>query len=239
MHSPDGEAPSWRAVRRWPRWRLVTVAVVLIVVVPGGRGSAVDSQVRPRFEQPSVVVLGDSVTEQAFGYLGGPTGAAPPRLRRWSGVGWTLADAVAAAGVAPLASNGTDVVVIALGPNDAAAPDDGWNARDVTRWRGLLATVAPATCVVVVLPGWGPTIDDTTWCDSMLAMRRDVRRLIAERARTGSPTIEVDWLRVVIAHPEYLAPDGIHLASRTAAEARQTLYWQAIDASAQRSNSST
>lgn len=217
-----------RRARHRPRWWFVAAAVAVVLVVPDGGGApAVD----PQFQQPAqpnVVLLGDSVTEQAFGYLGGPSRGAPQHLRRWSGSGWTVADAVAHADATPLASSRTDVVVIALGPNDAAAWDDGWNTRDVARWRDLLATPDRGTRVVVVLPGWGPSIEGTKWCDDMLAMRHDVRRLIAERASTGSPTVEVDWLRVTIAHPEYLAADGIHLSNRAAAEARQALCWNAV-----------
>jgi len=105
-----------------------------MLVPVGGSAPAADPQLRLRPEQPNVVLLGDSVTEQAFGYLGGPSRGAPAHLRRWSGTGWTVAYG-----------------------------------------RGRLD------------PG---------------------------RRR----------------HPEYVAPDGIHISSRAAAEARQAFYWNAVRA---------
>ena len=39
----------------------------------------------------------------------------------------------------------------------------------------------------------------------------------------------VDWLPLVSEHPDYLAADGIHLATAAAATARQSLYWQAVN----------
>src|SRR5262249_50406934 len=152
---------------------------------------------------PNVVLLGDSVTEQAFGYLGGAggsgagaSGEAPDRhhLRRWSGTGWTVADALHHARTTPLTSAKTDALVVALGPNAAASWDDGWNGADVTRWRHLLTGANPDTCVVVVLPGWGRPLDGTAWADGMQAMRRTAERLVADRAATGAPTVTVDWL---------------------------------------------
>jgi hypothetical protein len=200
----------------------VVVGVVLLrSVAPGGAGPAAGAD-----DGRNVVLLGDSVTEQAFGYLGGPTADAPAHLRRWSKTGWTVADAVAHAGTALTASS-TGVLVVALGPNDAASWDDGWNSSDVARWRALLAAPAPDTCVAVVLPGWGAALRGTTWEHDLLTMRADVRALVADRVAAGSPTVEVDWLPIVTAHPDYLAKDGIHLASTAAAHARQDLYWHA------------
>jgi hypothetical protein len=176
-----------------------------------------------------VVLLGDSVTEQAFGYLGGPTDGAPARLRRWSHVGWTLPVAADHAGSAVDAPS-TGTLVLAAGPNDAAPWDDGWTREDVARWQDLLDGVPATTCVAVVLPGWGAPLDGTPWAHAMEQMRTDVVRLVDERRAAGSPIVTVDWRPVVAEHPEYLAADGIHLASKAAATARQSLYWQAVGA---------
>jgi hypothetical protein len=176
----------------------------------------------------NVVLLGDSVTEQAFGYVGGPTSDAPARLDRWSHVGWTLPVAAEHAGTAVDASS-TGILVLAAGPNDAAPWDDGWTGEDVARWQDILEGVPATTCVAVVLPGWGAALDSTAWERSMQQMRTDVVGLVDDRRATGSPTVVVDWLPVVTRHPDYVAADGIHLASKAAARARQSVYWQAVD----------
>ncbi|HEV7762363.1 MAG TPA: hypothetical protein VGO78_25315 [Acidimicrobiales bacterium] len=208
---------------------LAAVLVLAVVVAPGSGASA-------RAPGPAsaaagrgadVVLLGDSVTEQAFGYLGGPTAGAPAHLHRWSRTGWTLRNAADHAGAA-LSSSRTGTLVIALGPNDAAPWDHGWNHDDVTRWRRVLAGAAPATCVAVVLPGWGAPLRGTVWEHDLRRMRSAVDGLVAARRATGSPTVELDWLPVTGRHPGYLAPDGIHLATTAAATARQSLYWQAV-----------
>jgi sugar phosphate isomerase/epimerase len=176
-----------------------------------------------------VDLVGDSVTEQAFGYLGGEVGTGAPRhLDRWSGTGWTVAD-VAAHTEARAEDGGLDALVVALGPNDASPTNGGWDATDVARWRRLLATPAASACVVVVLPGWGQQLDGTPWAKAMERMRADVRGLAAAREAAGSPTVTVDWLPIVRRHPDYLAGDGIHLGSDAAAAARQQLYWQGLD----------
>jgi hypothetical protein len=207
--------------------------VVAVGVLPSvGSAGAVESQAWPA--HPNVVLLGDSVTEQAFGYLDGTSdhsaGEAPDRhhLHRWSGTGWTAAVAMRHAGPTPLTSARTNALVVALGPNDAASWDDGWNATDVARWRRLLTEPSPDTCVVVVLPGWGHHLDGTAWAGGMQAMRRTAERLVADRSASGEPTVTVDWLPVVEAHPGYLASDGIHIRSRTAAAVRQALYWDGV-----------
>jgi len=174
-----------------------------------------------------VVLLGDSVTEQAFGYLDGPTSGAPARLHRWSHVGWTLEAATAHAGTAVAAAS-TGTLVLAVGPNDAAPWDGGWTDDDVAHWQATLDDVPAATCVAVVFPGWGAKLHGTPWERSMEQMRTDVGRLVDARRSAGSPTVAVDWLAVVTRHPDYLAADGIHLATNAAATARQSLYWQAV-----------
>jgi hypothetical protein len=127
-----------------------------------------------------------------------------------------------------LSSPDTGVVVVALGPNDAAPEDHGWTSGDVARWRALLAAPDPHACVAVVLPGWGAAVQGTAWEHGMQQMRSDVRALVADRRAAGSPTITVDWLPIVETHPELLASDGIHLAGTAAATARQALYWDAV-----------
>jgi hypothetical protein len=207
----------------------VVVALVL-ATVPGTATPAAAHPPRAAVRSgDDVVLLGDSVTEQAFGYLGGASVGAPAhlRLRRWSRTGWTLRAAADHAGRA-VTSPSTGTLVLAVGPNDAAPWDHGWTSVDVARWRGVLERAPARACVAVVLPGWGAPLSGTPWARSLVRMRSDVAALVAARRAAGRPTITVDWLPVVRAHPSYLAGDGVHLAGVTAASARQALYWQAV-----------
>ena len=174
-----------------------------------------------------VVLLGDSVTEQAFGYLGGPTTGAPARLHRSSHVGWTLRAAADHAG-ATLDAASTGTVVVAVGPNDAAPWDGGWTDDDVARWQATLDGIPAATCVAVVLPGWGAPLHGTPWEGGMEQMRADVERLVDARRAGDRPRSRSTGLPIVTEHPDYLAADGIHLATDAAATARQSLYWHAV-----------
>jgi hypothetical protein len=212
--------------------RSVTAAVVVgLLVLAAVPGTAAPASARP--PRPAVavagdvVLLGDSVTEQAFGYVGGATAGAPAHLRRWSRTGWTLRAAADHAGRA-VTSPSTGTLVLAVGPNDAAPWDYGWTSVDVARWRGVLDRAPARACVAVVLPGWGAPLRGTPWARALVRERSSVTALAASRRAAGRPTITVDWLPVVRAHPEYLAGDGIHLSGRPAAAARQSLYWQAV-----------
>jgi hypothetical protein len=175
-----------------------------------------------------VVLLGDSLAALAFGWLGGPTSDAPEQLLSFFAAGWTLRDAVSAAGDA-LDARSTDVVVISVGPNDAAPWDDGWTRDDVSYWRHVLGDIPERTCVAIVLPGWTSQLADPAWVHGMEQMRRDARRLVADRRSAGAPTLTVDWQQVIDAHPTYIHTDGIHIANTEAATALQRLYWDAAD----------
>lgn len=219
--------------RPWSGWRsparLAATLLLVVAVLPASHGdpavAAVAAEHGPGNDVAhsatgsDVVLLGDSLTEQAFGILGGPTAGAPAHLRRWSHVGWTLRAAADHAGTA-VTSSRTATLLLAVGPNDAAEWDHGWNADDVARWQGVLDRAPASTCVAVVLPGWGAPLDGTPWAQAMARMRADVTEMVAARQAAGSPTITVDWQPVVTAHPDYLAADGIHITSPEAARAR-------------------
>jgi hypothetical protein len=211
---------------RHRRRTLLVLASIAVLVTTDAQAPA---SARTSAATWQVDLVGDSVTEQAFGYLGGEVGTdAPSHLDRWSGTGWTVAD-VEAHTEARADEHALDALIVALGPNDASPTNGGWDASDVDRWRRLLATPDPNACVVVVLPGWGAPLDGTPWARAMEQMRADVRALAADRAGTGAPTVAVDWLPIVRRHPGYLAGDGIHLGSDAAAAARQQLYWDGLD----------
>jgi hypothetical protein len=210
----------------------VIALIVVLTAIPGRPALAAAAASGPAEStggrrDKDVVLLGDSLTALAFGYLGGPTSDAPERLLPFFAAGWTLRDAVATAGPAVDAPS-TGVVVLAVGANDAAPWDGGWTSEDVAHWAEVLDDVPSSTCVAVVLPGWGPQLDGTPWAQGMEQMRTDARRLVAARRSTGARTFTVDWRPVVERHPDYIAPDGIHIAGTEAATALQGLYWHAV-----------
>src|SRR5919202_1723606 len=167
------------ARRRHMAAALLALASVAVLVTADAQSEASGSPARLA-SAGRVDLVGDSVTEQAFGYLGGEVGTgAPSHLDRWSGTGWTGAD-VAAHTEARAKDGELDALIVALGPNDASPADGGWDATDVARWRRLLATPGAGACVVVVLPGWGEQLDGTPWARAMERMRADVRDLAAE-----------------------------------------------------------
>jgi hypothetical protein len=97
-----------------------------------------------------IIVVGDSVTEQAYGYLGGWQGA-PGDVVKVSGSGWDLDDAEGP--YAAAVADGVDITILALGPNDADPASGGWTLYDLVNFHDFLGTTVPAdTCVVVELP---------------------------------------------------------------------------------------
>lgn len=82
-------------------------------------------------------------------------------------------------------------LVLALGTNDA-------NHDGVGPWRTLLSELSPATCVVWPRP--------YQWSDHVTAFVDDMDALLTE-----FPNVHViEWGAQVVAHREWLLPDGIH-----------------------------
>jgi hypothetical protein len=168
------QVPDRRRRRRRLAVRTVTALVLALTVTTGSVGSAFAAATEPDpadatgggggggggghgGRDEDVVLLGDSLAALAFGWLGGPTSDAPDDLLTFFAAGWTLCDAVAAAGDA-LEARSTDVVVISVGPNDAGPPDNGWTRDDVDYWHDVIDDIPARTCVAIVLPGWGPEL---------------------------------------------------------------------------------
>lgn len=114
-----------------------------------------------------------------------------------------------------------EVLVVAVGHNDVAVGGtgvsgqsrDGWTDQDALQVLSLLAAPEDgSTCTVAVLPGYLGA--DPVHAANIAAMRTFVAESVA--LNPGSMAA-VDWQTVIDVHPEYLAPDGIHLSG--AAEA--------------------
>lgn len=188
--------------------------------------------------EPRIVVVGDSVTEQAYGYLGGWQGAPSSNVVKVSGSGWSM-DCAEVPYAQAVADGAPDITVVALGPNDADPAnrtggcdpnnDGGWNLYDVANFSDFLSTAVPAgSCVVVELPRHKSGFP-ATWATQLDEARADLLDLASPGGTYSPPagryvTIE-DWRMRTAPHPEFLASDGIHLASNEAAAERQDDYW--------------
>lgn len=168
-------------------------------------------------------MAGDSLTIQAF-YNGGFGEGAPTDLQVMADNGWTAAD-VQPEVTAHARAGRPETLVVALGTNDAHPWRGGWTASDVVAFRKLVTTPHADACVVVVTPGYGDGVT-LEYAYYLNQARAALRRLVTERPRT----VEVDWMAVVQAHPEYLQADGIHLTGEAAWHARSALYWQGLTA---------
>jgi hypothetical protein len=175
-----------------------------------------------------IIVVGDSVTEQAYGYLGGWQGAPSPDVVKVAGSGWDLDDAEP--GYAQAVAEGTpDITVLALGPNDANPSNGGWDLYDLANFYDFLNTTVPTgTCVVIELPRYKSGFPPA-WATQLDEARADLIDLASPGGHTAPPTdrfvVLEDWRMRTAPHPELLASDGIHLASNQAATERQQDYW--------------
>lgn len=182
----------------------------------------------------TVFVAGDSLTFQALAH--GPGASAPADLEVHANLGWTAAN-VQGQLEASVADVPVGTLVVALGTNDSAlVGGDGWTSDDTTRFRELILTPEASTCVVLVLPGHGPSIDPA-YAAEMDEAREALQALAWERgsAPGEGPTVVVDWQTVIDRQPAVLAGDGIHLAgdltgvaSPASAATRTSLYWQGV-----------
>lgn len=179
----------------------------------------------------SVDVVGDSLTAQAHEYLGGWVDAPSSDTERIAEPGWDMDD-VEAPYAASVAAHPPDVTVLALGPNDAALPA-GWDLYDIARWHDFLHNQVPdGSCVVLVLPRFGPAAN-VTWSREVNEARGYMVDLVAPGGQFQPPPEMVfvleDWYLGPAALPNRLAPDGIHLSGNEAAETRQDLMWDGVN----------
>lgn len=179
----------------------------------------------------SIDVLGDSVTEQAYGHVGGWTGAPSLDTEKIAGAGWSV-DEVEALYAASVAADSPDVTVIALGPNDANPAGGGWTLYDIANWYDLLRGTPEGSCIVVVLPRHGAGFP-SAWATELNKARQWIVDLMAPGGQFEPPPnrrrVLMDWNTVTAINPNYLV-DGIHLAAgNEPAVARQDMYWDGAD----------
>lgn len=182
----------------------------------------------------SVDVVGDSLTVQAHEYLGGWVDAPSSDVEKIAAPGWSVAEAQGPYN-ASVAAHPPDVTVLALGPNDAAGTA-GWDLGDIVRWYDFLRTTPARSCVAVVLPRFGPSAP-LAWAREVNEARGYIVDLVAPGGQFAPPPERtiflVDWYLPPAVHPDYLAPDGVHLSGvdgNAPARARQRQYWEGVHA---------
>jgi lysophospholipase L1-like esterase len=164
---------------------LAGLAVVVLAAVARHRNATTET-----LPGSSIALIGDSLnlgTEE-------PLRAA---LRQWTFRTDDVVGRRTAAGLARLAAAGSSLppyVVVSLGTNDPAS--------DVAAFRAEVARavklVGPSRCLV-----WATIHRDGGAYDAFNAV------LLAEAARNRNVRV-VEWGAMIEAHPDWLAPDGIH-----------------------------
>lgn len=180
----------------------------------------------------SVDVVGDSLTVQAFEYLGGWVDAPSSDTERIAEAGWSMVQAQGPYS-ASVAAHPPDVTVLALGNNDSDPASGGWDLFDIVRWHDFLHQEVPAgSCVVLVLPRFGPAAP-LAWAREVNEARGYLVDLVAPGGQFQPPPEMVfvleDWYLPPAAVPNRLAPDGIHLSGNEAAVTRQDLMWDGVN----------
>lgn len=175
----------------------------------------------------SVLVLGDSINEQAFDPLAleqtdangnrvwFPNDNTPSGDLRYAIYrGWSTATPEIIQAVADeVAAMRPEVLVLPFGTNEASvlfAP--GWTQADIDSYNYLLNNIHDDTWVVFIIPGHGVVAADQPawvhdWAASIELARPDI--LAIANARPNS--VVIDWQVFIDAHPELISPDGIHL----------------------------
>lgn len=166
----------------------------------------------------TVDVAGDSVSAQAFGYTTARPGVTARANTEMVRYGWGCHD-VEARLRQHIAARRPEILIWALGPNDANPATGGYELSDLACWAGAFEDTHPETCIVVVLPGYGAGIAPA-WAREIDEARGYVPQTLAGRANT----VTVDWQPIVDQHPEYMQADGIHKGNAAAAAARLALY---------------
>jgi hypothetical protein len=182
----------------------------------------------------SIDVVGDSLTAQAHEYLGGWVDAPSSDTERIAEPGWDMDDAEAPY-AASVAEDPPDVTVLALGPNDAALPA-GWDLYDIVQWHGFLNDQVPeGSCLVLVLPRFGPAAN-VTWSREVNEARGYMVDLVSPGGQFEPPAgvtfVLGDHYLHGAARPDFYAADGIHLSAvddNAPARARQDEYWDGVN----------
>ncbi len=163
---------------------LLVAAAVAALLVSGSRDAA------PEATMGSVALLGDSLN----------VGVEPYLAQALPGFGIVTDDRVGRRtdeGIAEVASGRARLaphVVVSLGTNDLTGGVDAFRA-DVAR---LTKLIGPGRCLV-----WA-----TIWRDG--APAEPLNAVLRDAAAANRRMRLVEWAEMVQAHPEWLAPDGLH-----------------------------
>jgi hypothetical protein len=265
LGSEDKFAPytyNWDTTRNCnntPNSTLNNVPYNLTAVARDITGTKISAAVTVKLNNPplpgKVIVVGDSVTQQAFDpnadgvntYTASAPGVVNVGFKQFSHMGWDVAD-VQATMEQHAVVRWPQKFVVAMGLNDAGTLfSDGWTVDDLNRFRTLINTVHPNACVAIVLPGHGAT-GATPWFSAWAAQIDEARVDLAGLVNERPHTMVFDWQDVINDHPEYVDEDGIHLLTPyttpnedlalaaqdqlaqvdpVAAAARQDFYWDA------------
>jgi hypothetical protein len=211
----------------------------------------------------SVLVLGDSINEQAFDPLATgqsstgrtwyPNGNAPAGDYHYAIYrGWgTFTPEVIQAVADEVNALRPEVLVLPFGTNEAStlfAP--GWTQADIDSYNQLLNSIHDNTWVVFVLPGHGVVAaDQPQWVHDWAANIDVAHQDILDIATARPNSVVVDWQVFIDAHPELISPDSIHLMPADgssdeigmltpvvpeAANLRQDIQWDGVTLARQR-----
>ena len=176
---------------------------------------------------PSTVHLeGDSVTFQTYYTQPVPAFHTSGEFVPGSSAAYNPAGVAAKDRVPEMVTQGkVDTLIWALGPNDIRMAGGQWSSTDQWIWYDVLANKVPEeSCIVIVKPwvlegGWDvfpeQALNDlSAWIDVFAASHPNV--------------VVEDWKPIIEAHPEYMAADGVHIATYEAAVARDALYREGV-----------
>ena len=192
-------------------------------VVRGLGGSTTSAPVKVKLNNTpfpgTVIVVGDSVSQQAFDPDGDGTfnytAGAPAEVNRrvFAHMGWTVTNVQSTMNDYSI-FRWPEKFVVAMGLNDAGIMfgGDGWTSADTDRFRTLIDTVHPTACVTLVLPGYLATAPglNPAYVTEINEARAAMAQLDLERPYTRT----IDWQTVIDQNPGYMQlDDGIHLAT--------------------------
>ena len=206
------------------------IAAVLIFVLAGacvGCQPPINTPAPPPAQQAGTIhIEGDSVTFLTYYNSGVPGFWTSGEFVPGSSAAVNPANKPAMKRVPRMVAAGKiSQLVWALGPNDIRIAKGTWSTQDQWIWYNVLANKVPAeTCIVIAKPwvmpsGWATFPEKalnslSSWIDAFAADHPNV--------------VVVDWKPIFEAHPEYAAPDGVHISGIPAAIARDAMYREGL-----------
>jgi hypothetical protein len=124
-----------------------------------------------------------------------------------------------------VAQGKVDKLVWALGPNDIRIAKGRWSTQDQWIWYDVLANKVPSSSCIVIAKPW---VMQSGWATFPKAALDALSAWIDNFAANHPNVVVVDWKPIFEAHPEYAAPDGVHISGQAAAVARDAMYREGI-----------